>query len=189
MRIAMTLGKTEVHMNWHVIAVSALGAALLGPPAVAQSVFTSLHPEEAIPDPQGEVTPGAHSDFIKRVQERLHQEGFDAGPVNGYFGEKTQAALAQFQLGYNVPASGSLDDDTLAALGLQRDTQASAGASGAQPTEQPSEEGKSAEQPAAQQPAAQQPAAQQPAAQQPPAEQQPAQQAPMDKPAEQKAGG
>ena len=133
-------------MNWHFVAASALAAVLLGPMgAAAQSAFTSLHPEEAIPDPQVEVSQGPYSDFIKRVQERLHQEGFDAGPVNGYFGEKTQAALAQFQLAFSVPASGALDDATLAALGVQRDAQASVGASGQEPTAQP-EEQKPAEQ-------------------------------------------
>ena len=156
-------------MNWHFVAVSALGVVLLGPlGAAAQSPFTSLHPEEAIPDPPVEASQGPHSDFIKRVQERLHQEGFDAGPVNGYFGEKTQAALAQFQLAFSVPASGALDDETLAALGVQRDAQASVGASSA---------------PAEGQPIEQKPTAQQPSAQQP------AEQAPVDKPAEQKAGG
>jgi len=166
-------------MNWHFVAVSALGVLLLGPTgAAAQSPFTSLHPEEAIPDPRGEMEQGPYSDFIKRVQERLHQEGFDAGPVNGYFGEKTQAALAQFQLAFSVPASGSLDDETLAALGVQREAQASVGASGAPSAEQPDEQ-----KPAEQQPAAQEPANQQPAAQQP------TEQAPESKPAGQKAGG
>jgi len=166
-------------MNWHFVAVSALGVLLLGPTgAAAQSPFTSLHPEEAIPDPRGEMEQGPYSDFIKRVQERLHQEGFDAGPVNGDFGEKTQAALAQFQLAFSVPASGSLDDETLAALGVQRDAQASVGASGAPSAEQPDEQ-----KPAEQQPAAQEPANQQPAAQQP------TEQAPESKPAGQKAGG
>jgi peptidoglycan hydrolase-like protein with peptidoglycan-binding domain len=107
---------------------SALGLALLGPMvASAQSAFTSLHPEEAIPDPQGEVSPGPYSDFIKRVQEELHRQGFDAGPMNGDFGEKTQAALAQFQLAFTIPASGALDDETLAALGVQRESQTAAG--------------------------------------------------------------
>jgi peptidoglycan hydrolase-like protein with peptidoglycan-binding domain len=133
-------------MNWHFVAVSALGVVLLDPMgAAAQSPFTSLHPEEAIPDPRAEVEQGPYSDFIKRVQERLHQEGFDAGPVNGHFGEKTQAALAQFQLAFSVPASGSLDDETLAALGVQREeTQASVGAPAepsGNPPQEPSAEG------------------------------------------------
>lgn len=64
------------------------------------------------------------------MQEKLRELGFDAGPVNGDFGSKTQAALAQFQLSRAIPASGQLDDQTLAELGVKRDEpQASAGAS------------------------------------------------------------
>jgi hypothetical protein len=58
--------------------------------------------------------------FIREVQEELRALGFYAGPVNGDFGEKTQAALAQFQLSRVIPASGQLDDQTLSELGLQR---------------------------------------------------------------------
>jgi peptidoglycan hydrolase-like protein with peptidoglycan-binding domain len=98
--------------------------------AVAAGAFTSLHPEEALPDLVPQVSPGPYTGFISRVQEKLHALGFDAGPVNGDFGAKTQAALAQFQLSRIIPASGQLDDVTLAELGVARDdAQASAGAS------------------------------------------------------------
>ena len=55
-----------------------------------------------------------------RMQERLNALGFDAGPPNGAFEGKTQAALAQFQLSRLIPASGQLDDQTLAELGIER---------------------------------------------------------------------
>jgi len=87
--------------------------------AGAASPFTSLHPEEAIPDPPAQpVSTGPHSGFISRVQEKLRELGFDAGPVNGDFGEKTQAALAQFQLSRTIPASGQMDKETRAELGV-----------------------------------------------------------------------
>ncbi len=88
--------------------------------AFASEPFTSLHPEEAIPDAVGQPSPDAYSGFIGQVQEKLHALGFDAGPVNGDFGTKTQAALAQFQLSRIIPASGALDDLTLAELGVAR---------------------------------------------------------------------
>jgi peptidoglycan hydrolase-like protein with peptidoglycan-binding domain len=104
--------------------------------ALAAGAFTSLHPEEAHPDPVGQPSPDPYAGFISRVQEALRARGFDAGPVNGDFGEKTQAALAQFQLSVPIPASGQLDDQTLAELGVTRDvTEASAGASA--PSSQP----------------------------------------------------
>jgi peptidoglycan hydrolase-like protein with peptidoglycan-binding domain len=98
--------------------------------ALAADAFTSLHPEQAHPDPAGQSSPDPYTGFISRVQQELHALGFDAGPVNGDFGGKTQAALAQFQLSRVIPASGQLDDQTLAELRIKRDDpQASAGAS------------------------------------------------------------
>jgi peptidoglycan hydrolase-like protein with peptidoglycan-binding domain len=68
--------------------------------------------------------------FISEVQEKLRALGFDAGPVNGDFGSKTQAALAQFQLSRTIPASGQLDNETLDELGVKRtDEGAAAGSS------------------------------------------------------------
>lgn len=96
-------------------------AIALAPLAAAKNALTSLHPEEAIPDPSKPVSQGPYAEFIGRVQERLRALGFDAGPVNGDFGTKTQAALAQFQLSRAIPASGQLDDQTLAELGVARD--------------------------------------------------------------------
>jgi peptidoglycan hydrolase-like protein with peptidoglycan-binding domain len=89
--------------------------------AAAAGEFTALHPEEAYPDPKGQPSPDAYSGFVSKVQEQLRELGFDAGPVNGDFGAKTQAALGQFQLSRTIPASGQLDDVTLAELGVQRE--------------------------------------------------------------------
>jgi peptidoglycan hydrolase-like protein with peptidoglycan-binding domain len=115
-------------MNLHICLATAV--LLLAPfGAIAADPFTSLHPEEAHPDPIGKSSPDPYTGFISRVQEKLRGLGFDAGPVNGDFGSKTQAALAQFQLSRIIPASGQLDDQTLAELGVARDAQASAGAS------------------------------------------------------------
>jgi peptidoglycan hydrolase-like protein with peptidoglycan-binding domain len=98
-------------------------ALLLAAPlsAAAAGAFTALHPEEAYPDPKGQPSPDAYSGFVSKVQEKLRELGFDAGPVNGDFGAKTQAALAQFQLSRTIPASGQLDNMTLAELGVQRE--------------------------------------------------------------------
>jgi peptidoglycan hydrolase-like protein with peptidoglycan-binding domain len=95
--------------------------ALCAPLTALAGTLTSLHPEESIPDPVGTVAPGPHSGLISRVQEKLREFGFDAGPVNGDLGEKTQAALAQFQLSRTIPAGGQLDDQTLAELGVERE--------------------------------------------------------------------
>jgi peptidoglycan hydrolase-like protein with peptidoglycan-binding domain len=110
-----------------------LAVALMAPlSTLAANPFTSLHPEAAYPDPTEQSSPDPYTGFISRVQEELRVLGFDAGPVNGDFGAKTQAALAQFQLSRAIPASGQLDDQTLAELGVKREQpEASAGASAA----------------------------------------------------------
>jgi len=97
-----------------------LVVSLLAPvAAVAANSLTSLHPEQAYPDDAPVLaSPGEFADLFRRAQERLHQSGFDAGPVNGDFGAKTQAALAQFQRSRDLPVSGMLDDATRAELGI-----------------------------------------------------------------------
>jgi peptidoglycan hydrolase-like protein with peptidoglycan-binding domain len=97
-----------------------LSAALLAPAtALAVNSITSLHPEAAYPDDAPPLSsPGPYAELIRQAQEKLHQFGFDAGPVNGAFGSKTQAALAQFQLSRDIPASGMLDEPTRAELGV-----------------------------------------------------------------------
>ncbi len=61
-------------------------------------------------------------------------------PANGEFGEKTQAALAQFQLSVPLPASGQLDPVTRAHLGVDDypiSADASAGEAGTATPEPP----------------------------------------------------
>ncbi len=86
--------------------------------SIASGPFTALHPEAHEPDPTAQTSPDPYTGFISQVQEKLRELGFDAGPVNGDFGGKTQAALAQFQLSRTIPASGQLDKETLSELGL-----------------------------------------------------------------------
>ena len=81
--------------------------------------FTN-HPEDAYPDNAPPLTSGGpFEDLLKQVQEKLHANGFNAGPVNGTFNSKTQAALAQFQLSRAMPVSGALDEVTLRELGVE----------------------------------------------------------------------
>ena len=74
------------------------GALLIGAslPALAQNAVGAMNPHEAIPDNLPRMTSsGPYDELIKQVQQKLHELGFDAGPVNGdcclvsCFGRKT----------------------------------------------------------------------------------------------------
>jgi peptidoglycan hydrolase-like protein with peptidoglycan-binding domain len=112
-------------------------APLLAPfGTLGAGAFTSLHPEEAYPDPVAQPSADPYSGFITSVQEKLRELGFDAGPPNGDFGAKTQTALGQFQLSRGLAVSGQLDDQTLDELGVRRElVQAPAEASSGSTTE------------------------------------------------------
>jgi peptidoglycan hydrolase-like protein with peptidoglycan-binding domain len=87
--------------------------------ALAGTALSDMHPEEAYPnDAPALASPGPYADVTKQVQEKLRELDFDPGPVNGTSSSKLQAALAQFQLSRNLPASGMLDQQTLLELGL-----------------------------------------------------------------------
>lgn len=105
------------------MSLRSLAFVLILAPSVASAAgaFTSLHPEEAYPDPAQPGSSDPYTGLISRVQERLRQLGFDAGPVNGDFSAKTQTALGQFQLSSGLPVSGQLDDQTLGVLDVTRD--------------------------------------------------------------------
>jgi peptidoglycan hydrolase-like protein with peptidoglycan-binding domain len=112
------------------------GAALLmSCAALAQNEPPATPPGEARPQSTEQantrqVPADPYAELNKQVQEKLRAMGFYKGPVNGEFGPNTQAALAQFQLSWPLPASGMLDSETLAALGVEPPAAASAGASG-----------------------------------------------------------
>jgi N-acetylmuramoyl-L-alanine amidase len=55
-------------------------------------------------------------DDVAALQDRLLELGFDAGRVDGVFGERTEAALRSFQREYGLLADGSCGPQTLRAL-------------------------------------------------------------------------
>jgi len=104
------------------LAYMVAGALLAGASlsSLADNPVGAMHPEESIPDNAARMTsPGPFDEFNKQIQQKLNELGFDAGPVNGDFGHKTQAALAQFQIANILPASGMPDAATLHELGIR----------------------------------------------------------------------
>jgi len=120
--------KTSAHL---VASALLIGASL---PALADQPVGAMHPEETIPDNLPRMSsPGPYDEFTRQMQQKLNELGFDAGPVNGDFGAKTQAALAQFQLASLLPASGMPDAMTLLELDLQRPQSDAAAAGSTRP--------------------------------------------------------
>lgn len=101
-------------------------ALLISLPAVAADEQQPSQPADQQP-----AAPSPYLELNKQVQEKLRAEGLYSGPISGEFGFNTQAALAQFQLSRALPASGSLDDTTLAAMGLEQFAEAPAQAAAA----------------------------------------------------------
>lgn len=58
---------------------------------------------------------------IRKVQQKLNQEGFHAGSVDGQWSSETQSAIRNFQQSKGLQATGQLDQRTLDELGLDAD--------------------------------------------------------------------
>ncbi len=59
-------------------------------------------------------------DEIRQVQIILNQKGFNIGEPDGVLGERTRAALIQFQRQQGFQASGHMDQQTMGALGVSK---------------------------------------------------------------------
>ena len=58
--------------------------------------------------------------MVRKAQQALKEKGFDPGPVDGMMGPRTQQAIKQFQESQaNLKPTGKLDQQTLAALGVE----------------------------------------------------------------------
>jgi peptidoglycan hydrolase-like protein with peptidoglycan-binding domain len=61
---------------------------------------------------------GAKGEQVKAAQQALKDKGHDPGAIDGMMGPKTQAAVRDFQSKEGLKASGRLDTETLAKLGV-----------------------------------------------------------------------
>lgn len=58
------------------------------------------------------------SDLVRDVQRGLASRGYEVGPQDGIYGDSTEQALRRFQRDQKLTASGQVDSQTLAALGI-----------------------------------------------------------------------
>ena len=59
-------------------------------------------------------------DLTRAVQQRLKDQGFFYGSVNGQGGSETSAAIRRYQIRYGLRVTGELNDETLRSLGVSR---------------------------------------------------------------------
>jgi peptidoglycan hydrolase-like protein with peptidoglycan-binding domain len=59
-------------------------------------------------------------DLTEAIQQRLKDQGFYYGEVDGRSGDETSAAIRRYQIRYGLKVTGQLNDETLHALGMAR---------------------------------------------------------------------
>jgi peptidoglycan hydrolase-like protein with peptidoglycan-binding domain len=63
---------------------------------------------------------GYDASVVRNVQQALQDKGFDVGSIDGVMGPRTEAALREFQQRQGLKGSGQLDQETLAALNVDK---------------------------------------------------------------------
>jgi peptidoglycan hydrolase-like protein with peptidoglycan-binding domain len=61
-------------------------------------------------------------DLTRAVQQRLKDQGFYYGEVDGQGGDETSAAIRRYQIRYGLKVTGELSDETLHSLGMSRNS-------------------------------------------------------------------
>jgi peptidoglycan hydrolase-like protein with peptidoglycan-binding domain len=78
----------------------------------------------AAPETQSRSQPISKTDLtpveIRKLQTALNEAGYDAGPVDGVWGGKTDEALRDFKKAKELEPNAVLDDNTILALGFSR---------------------------------------------------------------------
>jgi peptidoglycan hydrolase-like protein with peptidoglycan-binding domain len=92
-------------------------------PAVAQQNDGSPQPQGHINAQNQNADPAMSGtmlseNLVRLLQQNLSNRGFLVGAPDGKWGPKTKEALEEFQKSQNLPASGQIDQPTLARLGV-----------------------------------------------------------------------
>jgi peptidoglycan hydrolase-like protein with peptidoglycan-binding domain len=79
-----------------------------------------------------------NSEQVKAIQQALKDQGHDPGEIDGIMGPKTEAALRDYQQKQGLKATGHLDAETSAKLGVEAKTSAAPSSSSTSPAASPS---------------------------------------------------
>ena len=80
---------------------------------------------------------GSRGPRVVKLQKRLEELGFDPGPIDGIFGQDTEAAVYDFQQARDLEADGIVGPITLRALEADMPLEAETGAAAEAPPEAP----------------------------------------------------
>lgn len=98
-------------------ALSLAGAAFAGDPATSANPFEQA--AASVKASQSASISATDQEQVRQAQQALNDKGFSAGGADGKLGPKTKKALKQFQKSQSLAQSGSLDEKTIVALGIQ----------------------------------------------------------------------
>lgn len=73
---------------------------------------------------------------VRSTQQALKDKGFDPGPIDGKMGPRTAAALRDYQKAEKLSATGRMDEQTMASLGVSPTPSASPSTSATSPATQ-----------------------------------------------------
>ena len=99
-------------------------SAIAATPAPAQRAYSPQYAQLKSPSAQSiekldmSAVPDLDRDKARRVQSALRAKGFDPGSIDGRVGAETKAAVKKFQDRYGIKATGTIDNQTLFALGI-----------------------------------------------------------------------
>lgn len=104
-----------------VILPAFLAGALMASPAFAGGALKSEGQSSDLGINQSGASPQAglsgDSDQIRQAQQKLHEQGYAVGEIDGKLGPQTRQAVQAFQRDHNLSGNGTLDQQTIAALG------------------------------------------------------------------------
>ncbi|MCW5620773.1 MAG: peptidoglycan-binding protein [Burkholderiales bacterium] len=106
----------------HALLAGAAALALTAP-ALAQQDGQDPQAGQSAAQAQGYDGQAMHNDpqMVQQVQQKLKDQGFDVGQVDGIWGPQTAEALKEFQRQQGMEATGDLSQSTLIALGVGLD--------------------------------------------------------------------
>jgi hypothetical protein len=118
------------------IALAAAGSMLVAPGYVlarGQTGAATSGTEGRTDGAQAATNPN----MVRQAQQQLQQRGFDVGQPDGQLGATTRQALRDFQQTQGLQPTGRLDQQTLAALGVEAGAGPEPAAPGASGTRDP----------------------------------------------------